>query len=112
MKQKKDINVFVGKQIKIAREEAKLTQEQLAEKIDVSPQYISDLERGVVGISLATLKRLCIVTGVSADSILFGIKSQNDVAAFSEKCAALSNEHFEILQEIANKYIEAINLKK
>ena len=48
MREKKEINIEIGLQIKCAREQAKMTQEQLAELIDVSPQYISDLERGVV----------------------------------------------------------------
>ena len=49
-----------------------MTQEQLAERIDVSPQYISDLERVVVGTSLTTLKKVCTTLGVSSDRILFG----------------------------------------
>lgn len=72
MRVKKEINIQIGEQIKTAREQAKLTQEQLAERVDVSPQYISDLERGVVGISIPTLKRVCITLGVSSDQILFG----------------------------------------
>ena len=72
MRVKKEINIQIGEQIKSAREQAKLTQEQLAERVDVSPQYISDLERGVVGISIPTLKRVCITLGVSSDQILFG----------------------------------------
>ena len=72
MRVKKEINIQIGEQIKTAREQAKLTQEQLAERVDVSPQYISDLERGVVGISIPTLKRVCITLGVSSDQSLFG----------------------------------------
>ena len=52
MREKKEINIQIGEQVRIAREQAKLTQEQFAERIEVSPQYISDLERGVVGISI------------------------------------------------------------
>ena len=51
MREKKEINIQIGEQIRLAREQAELTQEQFAERIEVSPQYISDLERGVVGIS-------------------------------------------------------------
>ena len=72
MRVKKEHNIQIGEQIKAAREQAKLTQEQLSERVDVSPQYISDLERGVVGISIPTLKRLCTILGVSSDQLLFG----------------------------------------
>ena len=75
MRIKKEINIQIGEQIKSARERAKFTQEQFAERIDVSPQYVSDLERGVVGVSITTLKRVCTVLGVSSDQILFGSES-------------------------------------
>lgn len=52
MREKKEINIKIGEHVKKARERAGITQEQLAEKTDVSPQYISDLERGVAGISV------------------------------------------------------------
>ena len=50
MREKKAINIEIGERVKAAREQADITQEQLAERIDVSTQYVSDLERGVVGI--------------------------------------------------------------
>ena len=69
MREKKEINIQIGKQVKLAREKSRLTQEQLAEQLECTPQYLSDLERGVVGISVALLKRLCVVLGVSSDDI-------------------------------------------
>ena len=108
MRVKKEINIQIGEQVRVAREYAKLTQEALAEKIDVSPQYISDLERGVVGISLPTLKRACIVLGVSSDQILFGVQSENRTAAIVEKCKTLSDQQLLLLSDIVSKYVEAI----
>ena len=58
MREKKEINIQIGKQVKLAREKSRLTQEQLAEQLECTPQYLSDLERGVVGISVALVKRL------------------------------------------------------
>ncbi|MFR6380175.1 MAG: helix-turn-helix domain-containing protein [Evtepia sp.] len=63
MREKKEINIQIGKQVKLAREKSRLTQEQLAEQLECTPQYLSDLERGVVGISVALLKRLCSCAG-------------------------------------------------
>ena len=37
MREKKEINIQIGEQVRIAREQVKLTQEVLAEKIEVSP---------------------------------------------------------------------------
>ncbi|MBE5780897.1 MAG: helix-turn-helix transcriptional regulator [Clostridiales bacterium] len=111
MREKKEINIQIGERVKLAREQAKLTQEQLAEYIEVSSQYISDLERGVVGISIATLKRLCMTLHISSDQILFATKSNNNIEALMEKCSNLPKEQFEILSEIINKFIEAINIE-
>jgi len=112
MREKKEVNVEIGVQVRLAREEEKLTQEQLAEKIDVTPQYVSDLERGVVGISIPTLKRLCVALEVSSDQILFGIKDGGQMEALEEKFAGLSREQYKLLASIINAFIEAINLGK
>lgn len=112
MREKKEINIKIGEQVKKARERNGITQEQLAEKIDVSPQYISDLERGVVGISVEKLKKLCVVLGVSSDEILFGNIQTESSAAFFEKISILSESQVLILSDIINKYIEAVSLDK
>ena len=110
MREKKEINIQIGEQVRLARENAKLTQEILAEKIEVSPQYISDLERGVVGISLATLKKLCCTLGVASDQILFGTELQNRVQVLSNACNGLTDEQFALLIEMVNCYVKAVNI--
>ena len=62
MREKKEINIQIGKQVKLAREKSRLTQEQLAEQLECTPQYLSDLERGVVGI--AVKKAMCCAGGI------------------------------------------------
>lgn len=108
MREKKEINIQIGERIKLARENAGLTQEQLAERIEVSPQYISDLERGVVGTSLATLKRICISLAVSADDILFGSSGETGAEDISLLCRDLSPEQRVMLKDIVSKIVEAI----
>ena len=110
MREKKEVNVQIGSQVRIARERMKMTQEQLAEKLERSPQFVSDIERGVVGVSIPTLKNLCLALGVSSDSILFAEISGRGYDAINEKCRSLSDEHFKLLLDIIGKYIEAINL--
>ena len=109
MREKKEINVQIGKQVKLAREKSRLTQEQLAEQLECTPQYLSDLERGVVGISVALLKRLCVVLGVSSDDILFAEESKNALETIEEKGRVLSDRQFQLLVEIVDRYIEAVS---
>lgn len=72
MQSKKPINVRVGGNIQQLREERHYTQEELSEKIGVSPNHLSAIERGVSGISLELLEKLCQVLSTTADYILFG----------------------------------------
>ena len=71
---------YIGSNIRTARKRADLTQEELSEIIGVSPQYLSDLERGRVGTSIDTLKKICEKLNVSADFILFGKSDERDYA--------------------------------
>ena len=64
----------------------------MLKKTDVSPQYISYLERGVVGIFVEKLKNLCVVLGVSSDEILFANIQAKSSAAFFEKISILRSE--------------------
>ena len=109
MKEKKEINIQIGAQVHIAREQAKLTQEELAEALEVSPQYISDLERGVVGIAIPTLKNLCTVLKVSSDQILFGAVNKNREMILSNSCKNLNDTEFDLLIEIIERYVKALN---
>ena len=109
MREKKEINIQIGEQVRIAREQARLTQETLAEKIEVSPQYISDLERGVVGISLPTLKKLCCALGVASDQILFGTQIYDRGQLLSNACNSLTKEQFSVLLEMVNCFVKAMN---
>jgi DNA-binding XRE family transcriptional regulator len=48
----------IGEMLKEVRKEARLTQEQLAEKIGTKKSYISRLENGKCDIQLSTLYRI------------------------------------------------------
>lgn len=47
MQGKKPLNIAIGRRIQQSREQAGLTQEELAERIDRSTQFISTIEAGV-----------------------------------------------------------------
>lgn len=108
MRVKKEINIQIGERIKAAREQAGRTQEQLAEAIEVSPQYVSDLERGVVGISISTLKRLCTCLGVSSDQILFDRQTESYAFAIGEKCRSLSDSQYRMAMDILDRFLSAV----
>lgn len=62
----------ISEMLKEARKEAKLTQEQLAEKVGTKKSYISRLENGKCDIQLSTLYRI-FETGLGKKvNLLFG----------------------------------------
>lgn len=62
----------LGARIKQCRKEQHLTQEKLAELINVSPHYIYEIERGMKSMSLSTLVDVSSALSISTDYLLFG----------------------------------------
>jgi len=59
-----------GQVIQRIRKERGMTQEQLGELVDVAPNSISRIERGLLIPALPTLVDICNALGTGADSIL------------------------------------------
>ena len=64
--------VAIGSRLREARNMAKLTQEQLAEKVNIGTTYLSDIECGVKFPSLSLFIKIVDALGVSADFVLRG----------------------------------------
>ena len=64
MKERKELYIKIGERIKHSREIAGYTQEKLADLTDVSIQYISDLERGIVGTSIPKIEFISFIEQV------------------------------------------------
>lgn len=62
----------MGMRLRKQRELLGYTREELAEKLDVSPKFCSDIELGVKGMSLNTLSKITDILCMNADYVLFG----------------------------------------
>ena len=62
--------IRLGKLARARRMELNLTQEKVAEKMNVSVAFYGHIERGTRVLSVETLYRLCAVLGLSADSLI------------------------------------------
>ena len=98
VREKKTVNIEIGRNIQRIREQAGYTQETLSELLSLTPNHLSAIERGVSGISLESLQRFCSLLGVSADTVLFGVVPSN---------AATQNILFQ-LGRVDVKYHEAV----
>ena len=76
---RKDLNVLVGANIKREREKAGYTQDRFSELLGIGSKSLSSVERGVVGVSLTTLLRICDILNISANVLLYEQTQKNDV---------------------------------
>ncbi len=60
----------LGKNIKFYRKQKSLTQERLAEQLDLSVGFISQVERGITKMSLDTLINFCDLLDCSVGDML------------------------------------------
>ena len=82
----------IGKRIKIARIKADLTQEMLAEKIELSPTHLSNIETGTTRVSLATIVSIANGLEITVDDILCDnvvkarVQFEEDIAEILDDC--------------------------
>lgn len=119
MKEKKPFNVEVGQRVKQSRESAGLTQERFSELIGLGVKHISAIERGAVGVSLPTLKSICEILAIPADTLLFDPVNQDgqnirdlEVRQITEKLSRLPEQEFQVVKEIMDKVLEAMALRQ
>lgn len=114
MRKRKQINIQIGERLKYQREKAGLTQERFAELLDISPNHISDIERGVSGISLETLRSACRILYISSEQLLADELENdgNDAEWLVKKLERLEPVYFDKLVGIINCYVEAIAVKE
>ena len=72
-----DYTYDIGIRISELRRSHKMTQETLANKLDVSPKHISHVERGCASFSINNLIELCDIFDCSLDYLIRG-KFQDD----------------------------------
>ena len=97
----------IGARINSRRKELGLTQEQLAERMEVSIQMISNLELGKKAIRPENLVKLCDVLNISADYILRGRRADVEILGFIEKYATLSDENQRLIEALTEKLLSS-----
>jgi transcriptional regulator with XRE-family HTH domain len=84
--------IEIGKRVKVKRKEKNLTQEKLSEIIDVSPSYVSEIERGTSICSLSIIVKIASALECNLDYLIFGITSKNSDTTFKELIDSIPNK--------------------
>lgn len=117
--QEKILRKTIGKKIKLARAKAEYTQEQLAEKLSLSPRYISQLERGIAFGSATTIINVCKALNINSD-FLFNDLINNKTSVlddivddkFLEDYLKLNDYNKNIISTFTNELIKMQNKDK
>ena len=86
----------MGRRIRVIREARKMTREVLAERVDLSVTFITDIEYGNKCPSVKSLYLLCQALESTADYVLGGVKYDADE---EEEAAELCREIIGILKK-------------
>ncbi|MBQ8163636.1 MAG: helix-turn-helix transcriptional regulator [Clostridia bacterium] len=102
----------MGDRIKETRKKKGLTQEQLAEKVDITLEYISQIERGLKMPNMQVFIKLVEVLDVSADYLLRDSVSTRNL--YGDKQIGLKLERLTPKQRVAlealmDTYIEYLD---
>lgn len=109
----KNLRENIGRKIKLARKNAEFTQEELAEKLSLSPRYISQLERGIAFGSATTIINICKALNISSDFLFADLIKNtlpvNDISFDSEiisKYSKLNDYNKGVVDAIINGLIK------
>lgn len=105
-KTKADFLVSMGKRMKQQRKAKKITQYQLAELMDVTPQMISSAELGQKAIRPENLAKMAKILDVSADYLLTGEFSDTDIRRLRDKLSVFGYEQLQQVEQILDACIQ------
>lgn len=97
----------IGDRIKLARSQTDYTQEDLAEKLQLSSRYISQLERGIAFGSATTIVNICKALNISSD-FLFSDIINNEAPTFNKMVKENFLEDYLALDEYNKEVIHAL----
>lgn len=96
----------IGKRIQTRRKQLGITQEQLANLMDVSIQMVSNLERGNKSIRIENLVNLSRILQVSTDYILTGENTQRDNAALLDSISRLPDKGRRLIENFIDYCVD------
>lgn len=90
----------IGERVYNKRKKQKLSQAELAEKIGVSVQMISNLECGKKAIRPDNIVKVCEALNISTDYLLTGYTADNEMSEILEKLSNLSPSELKMINDM------------
>lgn len=101
---------IIGKRVRKQREHLGMTRDQFAELVEVSPQFLAEIENGKKGMSADTLYKICDKGNVSADYILMGrqLSKESNTPAV-ETLLKIPPKYSEEIENLLDNFLRTIN---
>jgi len=96
----KDFLLEMGERIAIKRKEKKLTQEELAERLGISLQTVSNIECGKKSTRPENIAKICTLLDTTADYILLGERTENQTKGITKILASLPEEKHKVVKNL------------
>lgn len=107
----KKLNAEIGGRVREMRNKKKLTQEELAEQAGIgNSQQVSNIERGLSGMSIETLRAVCKALDVDADYLIFGISPESTNTVLSKYIQEMSPEQLVNLLDVVKAYAKTCGI--
>lgn len=104
----------IGKKIKFYRKKRGLTQEQLAEKVELSSHFISALERGMYSVKLENLVKIINVLECTADDLFcdsLSDKTRANASRLAKEMATLPEHEQERIFKVVELLVHTAKRK-
>lgn len=92
--------IEMGIRISKQRKALNMTQEQVAEAMNISTQSLSCIELGKKAIRPENLINLCNTLNVSTDYILMGKRTTEQIEGVTKKIALLNEDDYHLIETI------------
>ena len=112
MKNYSKANAEIGARIQEIRLKRNMTQETLAEKAGIcNPQQMSNIERGLAGLSVPRLIDVCKVLNIEADFILFGHTDKSVETVLHDYIKKMNPDQLNNLIELVKVYAKSCGIE-
>lgn len=98
----------MGKRLHARRKQLRMTQEELAERAEMTTQTVSTAETGKKALRPENIVKLCSALDISTDYLLLGRVGMVDYNILAQKISQLDAAQYRYLEDMINAYIAAL----
>ena len=107
-----DLLKEMGKRIHDRRKQLHMTQENLEELANITPQTVSTAELGQKAMRPDTIIKISAALGISTDYLLLGKVTEEDKSLLSPKVSELTPNQYRHLEDIIGSFVAAVKEKE